>query len=218
MPGRNGIVACHPASVSFDTSSSFRGVPSGFEASNSISRVGIHDGADDLGELANRDVFARADVDVLVVVVVVHQVDAAIGEIIDVKEFAARRPASPQLDASSRRRASRRGTCGSCAGSTWLELEIEVVVRPVQIRRHRGDEVAPVLPPVRLAQLDAGDLRDRVRLVRRLERTGQQLILGDRLRRQPRIDARATEVQQLPARRTGSSRARRCRGSSGCRR
>ena len=40
---------------------------------------------------------------------------------------------------------------------------------------------ARLLAPVSLAELDAGDLRDRVPFVGRLERTGEQLLFGDQL-------------------------------------
>ena len=67
--------------------------------------------------------------------------------------------------------------------------QVEIVVRAVEVGGHGGDEVAPVLPPVSLRQLDTGDLGDRVGLVRRLKRAGEKRVLGDRLRREPRIDA-----------------------------
>ena len=76
-------------------------------------------------------------------------------------------------------------------------LQVEVVAGAVEIGRHRRDEVAAVLPAIGLAQLDAGDLGDRVPLVGRLERAGQQRVLGDRLRRELRIDAGRAEEQQL---------------------
>ncbi len=53
-----------------------------------------------------------------------------------------------------------------------------------------------MLPVERFAELDAGDLRDRVRLVGRLERAGEQTALRHRLRRRLRIDAGAAEEQQ----------------------
>ena len=83
------------------------------------------------------------------------------------------------------------------AGRTWLDSQIEVVAGAVEVGRHRRDEVAAVLPAVGLAQLDAGDLGDRVPLVGRLERPGQQRVLGDRLRRELRVDAGRAEEQQL---------------------
>ena len=55
------------------TSSSLRGVPSGLDASNTILRLRIDDVADHLGQLANAEIFAGADVDVRFAVVVLHQ-------------------------------------------------------------------------------------------------------------------------------------------------
>ena len=40
--------------------------------------------------------------------------------------------------------------------------QVEIVVRAVKVRGHGGDEVALVLPPESLRQLDTGDLGDRV--------------------------------------------------------
>lgn len=68
-------------------------------------------------------------------------------------------------------------------------LRVEIVVRPVKIRRHCGDGVEPVLDPVRLAHLDAGDLSDGVPLVSRLERAGEEGGLGDRLGGELRVYA-----------------------------
>ena len=75
--------------------------------------------------------------------------------------------------------------------------QVEIVARPVEIGRHDRDEVAAILAAIGLAELDAGDLGDRVPLVGRLERAGQQRLLGDRLRRQTRIDAGGAQQQQL---------------------
>ena len=89
---------------------------------------------------------------------------------------------------------SRRGvpvphSATSARARPWLEeaaqqrgrdvavLRIVIVARTVEVGRHRGDEVAAVLPPVRLAQLDARDLGDRIPFVGRLERAGQQFDL-----------------------------------------
>ena len=46
-------------------------------------------------------------------------------------------------------------------------VQIEIVERPVHVRGHRADEVRVILPPIRLAQLDARNLGDGVRLVGR---------------------------------------------------
>src|SRR5207247_7493241 len=49
----------------------------------------------------------------------------------------------------------------------------------------------------RLALLDARDLGDRIRLVRVLERAGQQVFLAHRLRTVARIDTAAAEEEQV---------------------
>src|SRR3546814_1964701 len=58
---------------------------------------------------------------------------------------------------------------------------VEIVARPIKVRRHRGDIVATVLFAIRLAKLDARDLRHRIPFVRRLERAGKERLLADRL-------------------------------------
>lgn len=75
-------------------------------------------------------------------------------------------------------------------------LQVEVVARAVQVRRHRRDVRGPVLLAVRLDLDDAGDLREGVGLVGRLQRAGQQGVLADRLRGQLRVDAGGTQEQQ----------------------
>ena len=53
-----------------------------------------------------------------------------------------------------------------------------------------------------VAELDAGDLRDRVGLVGDLERTGEQGILADRLGGELRVDATRAQEEQLADART----------------
>src|SRR4030095_312497 len=115
-----------------------------------------------LSELTYREVFTGADVDVADLVVLVHQKNARIGQVIGVQELATRITGSPDGDfplplqfrvvksSNQRREQVRLG-------------EIEVVIRSVQIRRHRRNEVRAVLLSIRLAELDPGDLCDRVR-------------------------------------------------------
>ena len=76
-------------------------------------------------------------------------------------------------------------------------LQIEIVPRPVKIRRHHADEIAPVLSRIGLAELDAGDFGDGIPLVGRLQFAGQQRRFGDRLRGEFRINARAAQKQQF---------------------
>ena len=83
--------------------------------------------------------------------------------------------------------------------------QVEIVVRPVKVRRHRGDEVRAVLAAVGLAEFDARDLGDCVGLVGRLERAGKERALGNRLRRVLRINAGAAEKQKFANPRVVSS-------------
>ena len=73
---------------------------------------------------------------------------------------------------------------------------IEVVSGAVEVRRHRSDEVTAILPAVRLAEPDARDFCEGVRLVGRLERTAEEVLLENRLRAVSRVDAGAPEVEQ----------------------
>jgi len=59
-----------------------------------------------------------------------------------------------------------------------------------------GDKAGVVLAVVGLAHLQPGNLGDRVRLVGRLEQTGQQLLLFHWLWRQLRVDAGGAEKEQ----------------------
>jgi hypothetical protein len=54
-----------------------------------------------------------------------------------------------------------------------------------------------VLAVIAFAQLDAGDLGNRVRLIGRLQRAGQERILAHRLRGHARVDAARAEEQQF---------------------
>jgi hypothetical protein len=76
-------------------------------------------------------------------------------------------------------------------------LGVIVVAGAVHIGRHGGDEVGAVLAVVGIAQPDAGDLGDRVRLVGRLERSGQQVLLFERLRGQLGVNAARPEEEQF---------------------
>ena len=78
-------------------------------------------------------------------------------------------------------------------------LRVVVVVRAVEVRRHHGDVVRAVLSVEVRAVLQARDLRERVALVRRLERAREQARLRHRLRGELRVDARRAEEEQLAA-------------------
>src|SRR4030095_5679537 len=120
------------------------------------------------------------------------------GEIINVEKLAPRCSRSPDHDL---RRATRL-VFVNFAQQRWQDVrvvQIEVVARSVKIRRHRGSEVASIFASVGLAELDPGNICDLILVVRGLERTREQRRLGNRLRRELRINARAAEKKQ-PAR------------------
>jgi hypothetical protein len=68
---------------------------------------------------------------------------------------------------------------------------VVIVARPVQIGGHQADGIKAMLLPQRCAKLDAGDLGDRIPLIRGLERTSEQRLLADRLLRKLGLTAAA---------------------------
>jgi len=76
-------------------------------------------------------------------------------------------------------------------------LEVEVVVRSVEVGRHDGDEVGAVLQVVALAHLQSCDLGDGVFLVGVFERTGEEGVLAHGLGRLLGIDAGGAEEEEL---------------------
>ena len=63
-----------------------------------------------------------------------------------------------------------------------------VIAGTIKIGGHNGDKVHTKLPPISLRKLKAGNLRHRVPFIRRLQRAGEQQVLGHRLRRIARKD------------------------------
>src|SRR5947207_5600356 len=76
-------------------------------------------------------------------------------------------------------------------------FQIEVVVRAVKICWHNRDEVRAILARIRLAEFDSSDLGNCVWFIRRLQWASEQRAFGNWLRRQLRINAGATEEEQL---------------------
>src|SRR3546814_4844978 len=74
---------------------------------------------------------------------------------------------------------------------------MKVVVRTIKIRGHHAAIVAPILAIVAFAQLDPGDLGDGIRLIRGLERAGEQRVLTHGLGRQLRIDRSEEHTSEL---------------------
>eukprot|EP01136_Pigoraptor_vietnamica_P011332 Opistho-1_new@50086 len=152
-----------------------------------------------LGEFADGEVRSAAHVDDRAVVAQFHQVDTGVGQVVDIQELAPRRPAAPDHEFAV---APQPGLVrlAQQGRQHMAGRQVVVVVGAVQVGRHRADVLATVLAVVAFAQLDAGDLGDRIGFVRRFERAAQKIVLADRLRAVARIDAaRAEEEQSLHA-------------------
>ena len=125
-----------------------------------------------------------------------HQENYGVRAIFRVKEFPFRGAGSPNRDG---RRITGLGIVHFPheGGKHMAGRKIEIVVCPVQVGGHARDEIRSVLPSVGLAHLQARDLGNRVGLVRRFERAGEQFRFGDRLSGGFRIDAGRTDEHQL---------------------
>ena len=75
-------------------------------------------------------------------------------------------------------------------------LRVKIIPRPVKIRRHDGHKLGAVLTVVRLAHLDAGDLGDGIRLIRRFQRAGQEVFLLHGLRGVLGVDAGGAQEEE----------------------
>ena len=117
-----------------------------------------------------------------------HKEDAGLRQIIDIEEFPHRLAAAPHhvfaVTALLRfvRLADQRRQ--HVAGG-----EVVVVVGAVEIGWHYADVARAVLAVAAFTKLDAGNLGDGVGFVGLLQRTGEQIILPDRLRTVAGIDA-----------------------------
>jgi len=72
-----------------------------------------------------------------------------------------------------------------------------VVARAVHVGGHGGNKVGAVLAVIGIAQPNARDLGNGIRLIRRLQRPGQHRFLFDRLFGQLGIDATRSQKQQF---------------------
>ena len=89
--------------------------------------------------------------------------------------------------------------CGEDMGG----MEVEVVMRPVEVRGHGGEEGFSVFAGVGLAELDAGDLGEGIGVVCGLERAGEEGVFADGLGGVFGVDAGATEEEELRAAEVG---------------
>lgn len=76
-------------------------------------------------------------------------------------------------------------------------FQVEVVVRPIKVCRHYGNEICPVLQVVALTHLYAGNLCDGIRFIRVFEGRGEKAGLFHRLRRLTGIDTCASQKKQF---------------------
>ena len=96
-------------------------------------------------------------------------------------------------------------SCGSTPAARGSSAG-HIVARPIQIGGHGRDRVEAILAAVCPAQLDAGDFGDRIGLVGRLQRAGQQVLFAHRLRAVARINAGEPRNIRLTPRRHGRRR------------
>src|SRR3546814_10218360 len=80
------------------------------------------------------------------------------------------------------------------------------VARPIKVRRHGGNEVTTVLLAIGLTEHDATDLRNRIPLICRFERAGQERLFAHRLRRFSRVDAGGAQKKKQNGRSSGRER------------
>jgi len=153
---------------------------------------------DHLGKFADGEVGARAHVHDLGVRVVLHQMDAGLGQVVHVQELAARRAGAPHDHMLG---TSKLGfvELADEGGKHVAPLELEIVTGAVEVRRHQRDGVEAVLLAIGLAKLDAGDLGDGVPLVGWLQASGEEVLLLHRLRGELGVNAGAAQELELLA-------------------
>lgn len=153
----------------------------------------LRDGGREVGDCV---VLTAPDVKRFIAGVVLDEGHAGASKVVQTEELAPRRPAPPERDGLSPGPARpleavdarRQGVRG---------LELEVVTGSVELRRHRTDPTASELAPAALDVDEAGELRDRVAVFRRLKRTGHQRRGDERLWCETRVDA-GRVVEELP--------------------
>ena len=198
-PSSRVIAGAHPRAFIRPTSRSFRGVPSGLTRVPDDLTLVADDPLDD--RRPARRIVWSSPVPTLTSpsgtpagVHVLQSEDDGVAEVVDVQELPTRRSRTPERT-------------GRVAGLRLVELahhrgqhvagrEVEVVARPVQVRGHERQVVGAVFAVEAAAKLDAGDLGQRVGAIGLFERAGEEVLLLQRLRRELRVDARATEEEQ----------------------
>ena len=133
--------------------------------------------------------------DRLVAVVMIHEENDGVGEIVDIKKLAQRRAGAPDDDLILAR-LLRFVELADERRQHMARRKVEIVVLPIKVAGHDRNVAAPELFSIRLTELDPGDFCDRIPFVGRLERAGQKRVFLDRLRREFRIDAGGAKKDQ----------------------
>ncbi len=76
-------------------------------------------------------------------------------------------------------------------------LQVEIIVRTIEVGGHHRDEVGAILEVIALAEFKSGDFGDGVGFVGIFELTGQEVLLLHGLGRFARVDARGSQEEQL---------------------
>lgn len=149
-----------------------------------------------LCEFTNGDVFASPDIDRTRLVVVLHEEHTGLREVVGVEEFTLRSTGAPAHD-FLRTGDLRFMEALNQTREDVRMLGVVVVVFPVEVGRHRTDEVLPELLAIGITHSDACNLGKRIGVIGRLERTREEMFLLDRLRGHARVDTGTSEEEQL---------------------
>ncbi len=154
------------------------------------------DAGDEVGQVDDGQILAGADIDQAGLVVVFHEVEGGVGQVIDVEELAAGPAGTPEDDllvAVALRFVKLADQGGQYMGG----LEVVIVVGAVEVGGHDGNEMAAVLGSVGVAELDAGDLGDGVGFIGGLQLAGEEVVFFQRLRRQLGVDTGGAQEEEL---------------------
>ena len=147
-------------------------------------------------QLPDRDVAPIADVDYFGFVMVLHEIIDGVRNIVHVQKLPQRRTGSPK-HLFRFVLVRRRHKPPHERREHMAVFRIVVVVGSVEVARHQAHRVPAVLFTQVQTEFVAGDLRQGVPLVGRFQRSGEKILLFDRLRRTARIDAARSQKTEL---------------------
>jgi hypothetical protein len=150
-----------------------------------------------LGKFRDTDLLPAADIDMLIVRIMLENEHTGIRKIVYKEKFAQRCACPPHRNRGDSILLGKMKPLDQCRHDMTV-LGVIVIARTIQVGRHHGNKIGTVLATIGLAQFNPGNLGDRVPLIAWLERPGQQFLFAHRLACQFRIDAGGAEEQQLP--------------------